>query len=161
MGVIQAGKPRLTEPHAHKGQTAHQHQECSPVGENFAGVVDVGGTGDRFAPDRAQVVAGVPQAEEDQRDDSPEALVDDDRPRIGTVGSEYGIDLLDAEYVEDALLNGVEQIEEAQPKGNVAVDEVGKAQHLEAEPERNLDAVAEEWDSSCRDRCGGSRENSD
>ena len=92
------------------------------------------------------MVAGVPQAEENQRDDSPEALVDDDRPRIGTIGSEYRIDLLDAEYVEDALLDGVEQIEEAQPKGYVAVDEVGKTQHLEAEPERNLDAVAEERD---------------
>ena len=59
------------------------------------------------------------------------------------VDTEQRIDFLDSQIGEDALLDDIEQVEEAQAEEDISVDEIGKAQHLEAQNERDSNGIPE------------------
>ena len=139
-----ARQSALPQPYPHEQQRAKQRERRGAVGHDLAPVVDAGIAEKGAAEHPVQVAPGRPQAEQHQHHEGAESLQGQDRVGVAAVDPEQGIYALDADGVEHSLLDHAEQVEEPEAEGDVAVDEVGEPDQLEADAELDVDGVAEE-----------------
>ena len=91
------------------------------------------------------MIAGVPQADEDEDDQSPYALVHENRLAPLPLSEQWVVVPAARESKQD-LLQDVDEEEEAESETYFSPDEIGESEHHEAEPDFHSDDIPEDVD---------------